>query len=343
MNTFHVPEMLNAAAPPERRGVRRDHVKMLVLNKRTGDVSHSLFYRLDEYLQAGDLLVLNTSRTIPAVLRGTWRRNGIELSGGVEVRLARRMNEYAWNALVVSADVRPVPGDTFEFTPQLTAKVTEGTMKSLVTLAFSLRGEQLTDHLYAHAEPIRYEYISHPWELDYYQTVYAAAPGSVEMPSAGRAFSWELLFKLKRQGVRIAYVQLHTGLSYSLEEDGHPDPRDNYEQYEVPMETVEAIVQTRKDGGRVIAVGTTVVRALESAAGKEGEPNAGSGWTNMMIDASTPLQVVDGLISGFHEPEASHLELLSAFIDPGLLYEAYQEAIERGYLWHEFGDMNVIM
>ncbi|QHW35283.1 S-adenosylmethionine:tRNA ribosyltransferase-isomerase [Paenibacillus rhizovicinus] len=347
MASFHVPEELNATAPPERRGIRRDHVKMLVLNRRTGFVSHSSFYRLDEHMKEGDLLVLNASRTIPAVLHGEWRRGGVVLGEGTEVRLARRRDDCSWQALVVSTEFRPLPGDSFAFKPllsaEVTAEVTETSSQPLVTIAFSLQGARLTDYLYAYAEPIRYEYISHPWELDYYQTVYASAPGSVEMPSAGRAFSWELLFKLKRQGVRIAYVQLHTGLSYIPEEGGHPDPRNNFEQYEVPKETADAIIRTKKEGGRVVAAGTTVVRALESAAGRDGEPAAGSGWTNLMIEASTPLRVVDGLISGFHEPEASHLEMLSAFIEPGLLYDAYQEAIAYGYLWHEFGDINVII
>jgi S-adenosylmethionine:tRNA ribosyltransferase-isomerase len=345
MTSFDVPAELNATMPPERRGVRRDHVKMLMLNRLTGRVSHSHFYRLDEYLRAGDLLVLNESRTIPAVLHGKWVRDGAVLLDRVEIRLASHVNEHTWKALVVTADSDPVPlpGDKFEFAPEWKGEVTDRSTPPFVTLEFSLQGEKLIDQLYAHAEPVRYEYISHPWELDYYQTVYASAPGSVEMPSAGRAFSWELLFKLKRQGVRIAYVQLHTGLSYLLEDSGHLDPRHNFEQYEVPEETARSIVQAKAGGGRVIAVGTTVVRALESAVSREGEPVARSGWTNLKIDAATPLRVADGLISGFHEPEASHLELLSAFIEPSLLYEAYQEAIAHRYLWHEFGDMNVIM
>lgn len=199
------------------------------------------------------------------------------------------------------------------------------------------------EQIYEFGEPIRYEYITHPWELDYYQTVYASMPGSVEMPSAGRAFSWELLFKLQRHGIRIAYVQLHTGLSYLPELFGHPSPTDNYEQFDVPDETAEAVKQAKEAGGRIVAVGTTVVRALESAALANGKLGALSGWTNLMIDSSVPLRVVDGLITGFHEPEASHLDLLSAFIDPALLHSAYQEAIGQGYLWHEFGDMNLII
>ncbi|QHT60954.1 S-adenosylmethionine:tRNA ribosyltransferase-isomerase [Paenibacillus lycopersici] len=340
---FHIPEELNAAAPPERRGIRRDHVKMMVLDRRTGSVAHGLFYQLDDYLRPGDLLVLNASRTIPAVLRGTWSRSGSVLGEDIEIRLASRIDDRTWQALVVSTGIRPLQGDRFAFAGPLAASVTEVVSKSMAILTFSLEGTLLTNQLYALAEPIRYEYISHPWALDYYQTVYASTPGSVEMPSAGRAFSWELLFKLQRRGVGIAYVQLHTGLSYLLDGDGFPDPRRNFESYEVPPDTAEAIMRTKADGGRVIAVGTTVVRALESAADGSGRLASGTGRTNLMIEATTPLRIADGLISGFHEPEASHLELLAAFIDPALLSDAYREAIEYGYLWHEFGDMNVIL
>ncbi|WP_409344522.1 S-adenosylmethionine:tRNA ribosyltransferase-isomerase [Paenibacillus sp. MBLB4367] len=338
---FELPEELNAAMPPERRGIRRDHVKMLVLDRQNGQVSHTRFYELDQYLRTGDLLVLNASRTIPAVLHGKWIRSGVVLDDNAEIRLARRVDERKWEALAVTANV--IAGDTFEFTPALSATVTDTSPKPFAAIVFSVQGALLIDRIYALGEPVRYEYISHPWELDYYQTVYASIPGSVEMPSAGRAFSWELLFRLRRRGIRIAYVQLHTGLSYLLEDSGHRSPKENFEQFDVPSETVEAVKQTKQAGGKVVAVGTTVVRALESAVAPDGNLAAESGWTNLMIDRSMPLRVVDGLITGFHEPEASHLDLLSAFIDPDLLVGAYQEAIERGYLWHEFGDMNLIV
>jgi S-adenosylmethionine:tRNA ribosyltransferase-isomerase len=341
MAVFDLPDELNATMPPERRGVRRDHVRMLVLDRYTGNVTHTRFYQLDQYLRAGDLLVLNASRTIPAVLHGEWRRNGRVLQHEVEIRLARRVDDHSWDALPVASGVEAC--DTFEFAPALTAAVTDGAAKPFVRLDFSQRGSLLMDQIYAYGEPVRYEYITHPWELDYYQTVYASAPGSVEMPSAGRAFSWQLLFKLQRRGIRTAFVQLHTGLSYLLEDSGHLTPRENYEQFEVPAETVGAIKQTRLSGGKVVAVGTTVVRALESAVGRDGEPEARSGWTNLLIERSVPLRVVDGLITGFHEPEASHLDMLSAFVEPKLLYGAYREAIGPGYLWHEFGDMNLIL
>jgi S-adenosylmethionine:tRNA ribosyltransferase-isomerase len=341
MAVFDVPGELNATMPPERRGIRRDHVNLMVLDRKTGETSHTRFYHLDQYLKEGDLLVLNASRTIPAVLYGIWKRSGIVLEDRVEIRLARRVNEQIWDVLVVAAGVQT--DDTFEITPMLEATVTEVLSKPFFKIRFSLRGSRLIDHIHAHGEPVRYEYITHPWELDYYQTVYASVPGSGEMPSAGRAFSWELIFKLQRKGIKIAYIQLHTGLSYLLDDSLHLSPSENYEQYEVSSETVDAIRQTKQAGGRVVAVGTTVVRALETAVDEQGNPAAQAGWTNLQINHSIPLRIVDGLITGFHEPEASHLDLLSALIAPNLLYTAYQEAIERSYLWHEFGDMNLIL
>jgi S-adenosylmethionine:tRNA ribosyltransferase-isomerase len=341
MGVFDLPDELNATMPPERRGIRRDHVKMMVVDRRTGATTHARFYQLDRYLREGDLLVLNASRTIPAVLYGVWTRKGTVLNGRAEIRLARRVDERTWKALAVARGVRP--GDEFEFARGLQAVVTEAAPAPFIRIRFSLQGSQLLDRIYEHGEPVRYEYIAYPWELDYYQTVYASVPGSVEMPSAGRAFSWELIFKLRRKGVGIAFIQLHTGLSYLLDDSPRLSPCDHPEQYEVPAETAEAIRQTKDAGGRVVAVGTTVVRALETAVDEKGAPAAQSGWTNLMIDRSVPLRIVDGLITGFHEPEASHLDLLAALIEPDLLYAAYQEAIQRGYLWHEFGDMNLIV
>ncbi|GIN87038.1 queuosine biosynthesis protein [Heyndrickxia sporothermodurans] len=335
---FHVPEELNAVMPPERRGIRRDHVKLMVLNKNTGATEHTYFYQLFQYLKEGDLLILNTSRTVPAVLKGEWLGKNQQ----VEVRLAHRKNQSLWEALIVEETLKV--GERLRFSSELTAVVVNSNSESpFVSLEFSLCCSDLYNQIYRLGEPIRYEYIKEPWELDYYQTVFASTPGSVEMPSAGRAFSWELLFRLQKMGVQIAYIEHHTGLSYLLDDKWHLSPRENYEQYHISKETVNRIQQTNASGGKVIAVGTTVVRALESAVNSNGIIQESKGWTNLYINADTKLQIVDGLITGFHEPEASHLDLLTAFIDQKLLYNAYREAIEKKYLWHEFGDINLIV
>lgn len=335
---FELPEELNAKEPPERRGIRRDYVKMMVLDKTTGQTNHTQFYHLDRYLKKGDLLVLNASRTVPAVLKSQKEMDGTE----VEIRLAHRKNESIWEALPVSGNVKK--GDVIRFSSTLTATIIEQSDKTpFVLLAFNLCCSSLFNQIYRLGEPVRYEYIQEPWNLDYYQTVFATKPGSVEMPSAGRAFSWELLFRLQKKGVKIAYITLHTGLSYLLDDKWHKGPDTNFENYEVPKETAEMILETKRSGGKVIAVGTTVVRTLETVAREKGILQAASGWTNLYITENTKLQVCDGLITGMHEPEASHLQLLSAFVDREKLYDAYTDAIQQRYLWHEFGDMNLIL
>ncbi|MGG1572656.1 S-adenosylmethionine:tRNA ribosyltransferase-isomerase [Fictibacillus sp. NRS-1165] len=335
--SFFLPEELNASMPPERRGLRRDYVKMMVIDRTTGETSHKQFYQLDHFLKAGDVLVLNASRTIPAVLQG-------EFDGGteVEVRLAHRKSERIWEALILSNQVKA--GDRISFSSLLSAAVlTTENDNPFAVLEFNLCCSDLYDQIYQIGQPVRYEYIKTPWELDYYQTVFATSPGSVEMPSAGRAFSWELLFRLQKKGVKIAYIQLHTGLSYLMDDKWHVEPRENLEEYVISEETAQAVQKAKVNGNKVIAVGTTVVRALESGADQEGRITAVNGWTNLYITSETKLQVADGLITGLHEPEASHLDLLSAFVSPERLRVSYEEAIIHKYFWHEFGDMNLIL
>ncbi len=335
---FYLPSELNASHPPERRGIRRDHVKLMVLDKKTGHVSHDQFFHLTDYLNPGDLVVMNNSRTVPAILQGGLYRGTNQIQQTVEIRLARRQNEETWDVLVVTEGVKL--GDILRFSPDLTAVVTNMKAGSpLKTILFSKKGTELFNSIYALGEPIRYEYIYDKWGLDYYQTVFASHPGSVEMPSAGRAFSWELLFKLQRKGIELDFIQLHTGLSYLLDDELETSPTDNHEEYHLSENTIEKIHKTKAAGGRVIAVGTTVVRALESA-GVTGELN---GVTNLYINQNFPLKMVDGIITGFHEPKASHLDMLTAFVAQDLLWNAYEEAIQHQYLWHEFGDMNLIL
>lgn len=335
---FNLPAELNASHPPERRGVRRDHVKMMVLERTSGNVKHDKFFDLDQYLNPGDILVLNNSRTIPAILKADWHRNGKLIKKEIEIRLARKKNDSTWEVLIVADAVKT--GDQFCFEENLHAKVIGEVFNSpLKIVQFSVQGKNLFEAFYSLGEPVRYEYIEQPWKLDYYQTVFASQPGSVEMPSAGRAFSWELLFKLQRKGIKIAYLQLHTGLSYLLDDNYVHSPEENYEEYVIAQEDMKAIMETKAAGGKVIAVGTTVVRALETAI----KTSILLGWTNLYVSAEYKLQVVDGIITGFHEPKASHLDMLTAFVNEKKLFSAYDMAIEKKYLWHEFGDINLII
>ncbi|MGV3488793.1 MAG: S-adenosylmethionine:tRNA ribosyltransferase-isomerase [Tuberibacillus sp.] len=336
---FNIPDNLNAVAPPERRGVRRDHVRLMVLNRNMGETAHDIFYHLGKYLRKGDLLIFNNSRTIPAILHGRSVKTGTRM----EVRISRQVKEHVWEVLLVTDENENMAGDQIVFADDLylTIRSPKNGLPFYV-VEFSAQGLEFWNALYRWGEPVRYEYIRQPWPLSDYQTVYGSVPGSVEMASAGRAFSWEMMFELKQKGIQLGFLQLHTGLSYLLDDKWHIGPAENMEYYHIPKETVELIEKTKKTGGRIIAVGTTVVRALETVALK-GEWKHPSGWTNLHIDKNLDLKVADGLITGFHEPEASHLDLLTAFVPEKMLETAYQEAIKEGYLWHEFGDINLIL
>jgi S-adenosylmethionine:tRNA ribosyltransferase-isomerase len=337
---FTLPTQLEAHEPPEHRGLRRDHVRLLVIPRADGPVTHARFDALGDFLQPGDLLVVNTSRTLPGLLKAR-----DEHGEPVEVRLSRRRADTTWAALLlVGRKQVGQAGMKLDFGEGFTAEVLDRDeeLPFLWQVRFDRCCGALLDQIYRLGVPVHYDYVAEALPLDLYQTIYAAEPGSVEMPSAGRAFSWELLFKLKRKGIDLATLSLHTGLS-STRDDVLDASHPVYpEEYEIPLETAKAINAARRSGNKVVAVGTTVVRALETAADEEGLVAPIRGWTRLHVDASYHLKVVDSLLTGLHEPHASHLDLLSAFLPPERLQAAYQEAIEKGYLWHEFGDMNLI-
>jgi S-adenosylmethionine:tRNA ribosyltransferase-isomerase len=344
--SFNLPPELSAQEPPERRGLARDHVRLMVIDRAAHSVEHSRFDRLGEFLRAGDLLVFNTSRTLPASL------SGCEVPGGpcIEIRLAEHLPDGSWLALLLCQRGDPFTcglrsGMEINFGEGLTGKVFERDERipRLWKIGFSKEGNELLQLLYRLGRPIRYEYVSAPWDLDYYQTVYAREPGSAEMPSAGRAFTWKLLFDLQRRGIGTAYLVLHTGLSSYMDDDLDAQHLASEEEYFVSDTTARKINATRKGGGRVIAVGTTVVRALESVADESGQVQGGHGYTRLRVTAHHALRTVDGLLTGLHEPEASHLDLLTAFLPAEKIREAYEEAVRSRYLWHEFGDLNLIV
>jgi S-adenosylmethionine:tRNA ribosyltransferase-isomerase len=268
----------------------------------------------------------------------------------MEIRLAQHLPDDTWLALLLCHRGNPFScglrgGMRIDFTQGLTATVCDrdDSIPRLWKIRFSKSGTELMDLLYRLGRPIRYEYVSAPWDLDYYQTVYAKEPGSAEMPSAGRAFTWKLLFELKRRGIETAYIVLHTGLSSYMDDELDAQHPASEEEYFVSEAAAEKINRTHRQGGRVIAVGTTVVRALESVADESSKVQAGHGYTRLHLTADHALRTVDGLLTGLHEPEASHLDLLTAFLQPVKIREAYEEAVRRRYLWHEFGDLNLIV
>ena len=344
--SFTLPPELAAKEPPEYRGMSRDQVRLMVIDRSTYQVQHTQFDKLGACLRPGDLLVFNASRTLPAAL------NGCEAPEGpcLEVRLAEHLPDDTWLALLLCQRGEPFTcglrrGMQIAFGEGLTATVADrdATIPRLWKLRFSTSGPALIDMFYRVGHPIRYEYVSAPWGLDAYQTVYAQEPGSAEMPSAGRAFTWQRLFALKSQGIATATVVLHTGLSSYMDDELDRQHLASEEEYLIPPAAAAKMYQTRRHGGRIIAVGTTVVRALESAAGATGEVRTGHGYTRLRITAAYVLKSVDGLLTGLHEPEASHLDLLTAFLPAEQIQAAYEEAVRRRYLWHEFGDLNLII
>ena len=335
---FELPPALEAQEPPEERGLRRDAVRLLVAHRGSGRLEHARFQELPEFLEAGDLLVINTSGTLPAALDAADGDLAVHLSSPAPgaagdrtwiVELRRRSAPFTGGR----------PGDDLALrgggTVRLLARYAR---RSRLWLAELELPAPLDGYLARHGRPIRYAYVEHDWPLDYYQTVYATEAGSAEMPSAGRALTPELITRLVAKGVAVAPLLLHTGVS-SLEAHEPPYP----ERFRVPIQTARLVTATRASGGRVVAVGTSVVRALESAADERGAIRPAEGWTELVVTPERGVRVVDGLLTGWHEPEASHLQLLEAIAGRELVERSYRAALERGYLWHEFGDLELIL
>jgi S-adenosylmethionine:tRNA ribosyltransferase-isomerase len=334
---FALPEELAAREPPERHGSPRDKVRMMVVYRRTGEIVHAHFRDLPEFLEPGDLLVVNNSETLPAALPGRLEGRAVEL------RLATPLGAEDWVVELRASDLspfeRPPIGGRIELPAggyaELLARFEASDRLSVARLTL---GRPLEGYLRRHGRPIRYPYVDRAWPIDAYQTVFALEPGSVEMPSAGRPFGAELVAELVARGVHLAPVTLHAGVS-SPERGEPPHP----ERYRVPAATARLVRSVRGWGSRSIAVGTTVVRALETVAAPDGTVGPGEGRTSLIVTPERGLRAVDGLLTGWHEPASSHLELLEAAAGPELLQRSYRAARARGYRWHEFGDAHLIL
>ena len=343
LSLFTLPENLAAGEPPEVRGISRSDVRLMVIDRKSGRFQHSRFEKIADFLSPGDLLVFNSSRTLPASLIGRETKTGSRL----EVRLAEHLPDDSYLALLLfdGKPFTPRGSRGIEFGQGLDCSVysRDERIPHLWKIRFSVSGSRLLSLIYRLGRPIRYDHVPHPWSLEHYQNVYAKEPGSSEMPSAGRAFTWKILFELKRRGIDSVNVVLHAGLS-SYMDDGldsaHPVSE---EEFSLDYATARKINNAHRRRSRVIAVGTTVVRTLESAADEKGTVYRSKGYTRLHITSEHRLRSVDGLLTGFHEPQASHLELLQAFLPKDQIRRAYEEAIRSGYLWHEFGDLNLII
>jgi S-adenosylmethionine:tRNA ribosyltransferase-isomerase len=338
---FKLRPALEAHEPPEARGLARDGVQLLVARRSDETISHHVFSELPELLEPGDVVVVNLSATIPAAVPGT-RADGTN----VRVHFATRAPQLEddWRVVEIrSADgtspLRLPAGERIELRDGAALDLVAPYASGLRLMLAHVDSDMSVDeYLERHGAPIRYSHVPRPWPLSDYQNVYAISPGSAEMPSAGRPVTRELISRLIARDIVIAPITLHCGVS-SAESHEPPFP----EWYEVPERTAEQIAAARARGGRVIAVGTTVVRALESAGGPDRCSCARSGWTGLVVTPACGVSVVDGLITGWHEPEASHLQMLEALIGPELLARSYEAALDAGYLWHEFGDSHLIL
>lgn len=338
---FHRAPGSDAIEPPEAHGVARDAVKLLVA--RPDGVTHARFTDLGDYLRPGDLLVVNDSATLPAAVDGdrAGRPIAIHFSTARADRVWVVELRPAGNATGNLTDIRPgerieMPGGAVLVVESSYPKPGIGGAR-LWTARVVVEGD-VASYLARHGRPIRYSYVPRPWPLSYYQTVFASRPGSAEMPSAARPFSTALVTGLVAGGIVIAPITLHAGVSSA--DAGEPPVA---EPLHVPAATARLVNFTRTGGGRVIAVGTTATRALESAAAEDGLVRQLDGWTDLVLGPDRPCRVVDGLITGWHDAGASHLLLLEAVAGPGLVGLAYREAVEHGYLWHEFGDSALLL
>jgi S-adenosylmethionine:tRNA ribosyltransferase-isomerase len=341
-HAFELSPQSEAGEPPEARGLPRDGVRLMVATRQDGRIVHARFDELPSFLAPGDLVVVNVSATFPAALAAT-RADGTRLqlhlsspaprgAGAGDdwvVELRREGSPFAGIASGERLDL-PACGRARILRPFRSGR-------RLWLARLEVPGT-LESYLRLHGRPIRYGYVPREWPLEAYQNVYAIEPGSAEMPSAGRPFTADLVTKLVAHGILVAPLTLHTGVS-SPEHHEPPYP----ERYRVPAETARLVNAVHGWGGRVVAVGTTVVRALETTAQPDGTVAAGKGWTTLVVTPERGLWTVDGLLSGWHESDASHLQLLGAATGDALLERCYREALALGYLWHEFGDSHLVL
>ncbi|MEQ9439407.1 MAG: S-adenosylmethionine:tRNA ribosyltransferase-isomerase [Cyclobacteriaceae bacterium] len=340
---FDLPEHLVCPKPTEDRGVSRDDVRLLVTSG-SGLVDHATFKQLDQYLTAGDVLVVNTSATVASalpILLPNRRVGRVHLSNRVkerewlvEIREVSQNRTMRWKEGEVGMRF-PLPGSA-----ELVLKKRYYKNHQWLDLwVAELRSQEpWKEYLQSQAQPIQYEKLDKRYPLEYYQTYFSFHPGSAEMPSAGRGFTGELVEKLLAKGVSLVPILLHTGVS-SLEEHEKPYP----EYMEISPVSAAILNAAKNQGRRIIAVGTTAVRAVESAVDQAGRVIPFQGNTELYIEAEYPVKVINGLLTGFHEPKASHLHMLQAIAGFDHVQRAYEVAIAAEYYWHQFGNLHLIL
>lgn len=318
----------------------------MVSHYNNDQLFHTDFHKIDQFLHAGDVLIINTSGTLKAALEGF-----LEDGKKVRIHFSTKISADRWvieiREMTEGGTRRYAgsqPGEVVALKNGGSLKLTKSYYDKQQDKHLKLWNAQiqlpipLEEYLDLYGQPIRYQYIKESYPQSYYQTVFAQEMGSAEMPSAGRPFTPELITRLATKGVQFAPILLHTGVA-SLEVDERP-----YEEYfRVSEPTADLVNWARQRGKRIIAIGTTAIRAIESATDNEGKVVAREGWTNVFITPERGLQVVDGLLTGFHEPKASHLLMLETLTGAAHLDISYRAALEQQYYWHEFGDVHLIL
>jgi S-adenosylmethionine:tRNA ribosyltransferase-isomerase len=325
-----------AHEPPEARGRSRDQVRLMVGRTSTPTVvSHHRFTDLPLLLDPGDVLVVNTSATLPAAVS--------TLDGSLVVHLSTPLADGTWLVELRQPDggaTSPYAGGSSGQRLRLVGggQVTLRAPYTDRLWIAALDIASVPDYLMSHGRPIRYSYVDRDWPLSAYQTVFGTRPGSAEMPSASRPFTRAVVRRLVARGVVIAPITLHTGVA-SPEAHERPYP----ERFEVPRRSARLVNQARSEGRRVVAIGTTAARAIETAARPDGTLAPASGWTELIITSERGVWTINALLTGFHEPRASHLMMLEAVVGQRVLSVCYAQALESRYLWHEFGDLNLLI
>ena len=327
---YELPESLIAQTPAEPR----DSSRLLVLDRRTGMLRHQFFSQILEHIRPGDLLIANDTRVIPARLLGKRADTG----GGVEVFLLHRRSQDTWEVLVKPGK-KMRPGQKVWFDDSLSCEVQDVTEFGGRVVRFLYEGlfETVLDRLgETPLPPYIHQKLTDP---DRYQTVYARERGSAAAPTAGLHFTPTLMDKVKKMGADFAFVTLNIGLGTfrPVRIENIAEHVMHREFYSVPPETVERIQETKRRGGRIVAVGTTAVRTLESAAAA-GQLAAGSGWSELFIYPGYEFRVIDALITNFHLPQSTLLMLVSAFAGRENVLAAYREAVREQYRFFSFGD-----
>lgn len=327
------------------RAPRAEKTKVKLLIVENGKLQDSVMEALPQHLCAGDLLVVNDAATLPASLHGRDAKDN-----AIELRLTTQLDAQVWQAVVLGAgdwhtptEHRPAPpllqeSEDIFIAPDFRARVLNANPLSdrLLHLQFNQSGAALWRALYQHGKPVQYSYLNNELKLWSVQNIYCGRPWAVEMPSAGHALNWQLLLELLRNGVQVVSLTHGAGLS-STGDERIERALPLAERFDIPAATMAAVQHTKANGGRVIAIGTSVVRALESAS------TGADGFTTLRLGAGYQRQVVDGLLTGTHDVSESHYDLLRAFLPEAVLTEVSQHLEAHNYLTHEFGDLCLVL